>query len=673
MSLLVGLNVGGTFSNTIVYSKDGLQVTKVPSYKGNLTRVLEESLQKLNLNLKEVSSLVISFPLAMHPVLDRSGAKTGLICTEGFIDSLDTQEGRKPYVLRAQQDKIVALIKRRHRREISARIDPDGNVVSPLDMDQVTKLVDGLVSKGVDSIAICLLFSFVDPTHELLIRDYIRKEYPHIDVCISSEVSPIIGEFRRMSTTAVNAYVNPKVRRAIDEISNYLTKKGLVSAPTFLQSSGGVITAEMAKERVVQLMWSCPAGGVMGANKFFGHYKDLITLDIGGTTTDICVIKDSEPPIIMESKVEEYLLQFPVIDIISIPLGGGSVTSVDPFGALMIGPRSAGSEPGPACYDQGGEEATVTDANLLMGMCPSELAGGEVKLKIDKAKKVLGSVAGELGCSESEMAENIYRLSSDNIFHAIAAQVRKRGYDPRDFTLVAYGGAGPTFALDIAKQLGVQRTIIPVHAGAFSGLGLLTIELGHELARSYFTFVQDANLSKINNIFSELEKKAREILRAEKIKEGDVSILKMADMRYVNQTSILSVMMPNQEYYQDLSLFSAGFHRMHFERYGHSFEKDPVELVALKVRGIGRIPAMKPERIERTKGDFRKTIKQREILFPVEGKKMAQVVDRNRLRAGDKISGPAAIEEKTCTTVIPPGMEAEVDEYGSIVVTLRRE
>jgi len=670
MSVLMGLNVGGTFSNTIVYSKDGIQIAKVPSYKGDLTRVLEESLRKLKLNLKEVSSLVISFPLAMHPVLDRSGAKAGLLCTEGFMDSLDTQEGRKPYVLRAQQDKIIALIKRRYRREISARIDPDGNVITALDMDQVAKAVDELAGKGIESIAICFLFSFVDNTHEVMVRDYIRGKYPHIDVCISSEVSPIIGEFRRTSTTAVNAYVSPRVRRAIDEISNYLTQKGLTSTPTFLQSSGGVTTAEMAKEKVVQLMWSCPAGGVMGAIKSFGHYKDLITLDIGGTTTDICVIKEAEPPIIMESKVDEYLLQFPVIDITSIPLGGGSIVSVDPFGALMIGPRSAGSEPGPACYDQGGEEATVTDANLFLGICSAELAGGEVKLSVDKAKTVVETLAGELRCPEREVAESVYRLSSDNIFHAIAAQVRKRGYDPRDFTLVAYGGAGPTFALDIAKELRVKRVIIPPHAGAFSGLGLLTIELGHEFVRSYFTFIQDADLSKINNIFSELEKRAREILKSEKIREEDISILKMADMRYVNQTTILSVVMPDQGHYQNLALFSSGFHKMHHERYGHSFEKDPVELVALEVRGIGRIPAMKPEKIEKTKGRLGKTMKQREILFPLEGKKMAQVVDRNLLRAGDKISGPAAIEEKTCTTVIPSGFEAEVDEYGSIVVMI---
>lgn len=354
MPTSIGLNVGGTFTNTVAYSDKGVQLAKVPSYANDLPRILDESIQKLGLDMKEVTSFVISFPLAMHPLLARKGAETGLICNEGYIDTLDIQEGRKPYVLRAQQSKIYPLIKRRNRREISARMDPDGNEIVTLNMGQVAKAAEELViGRGLKSIAICLLYSYVNSAHEVKVRDYICEKYPNVEVCISSEVSPIIGEFRRMSTTAVNAYVNPKVRSSIDEIQKHLLKKGLNVPLTFLQSSGGVITAEAAKERVVQLMWSCPAGGVMGARNLYYDSKDIITFDMGGTTTDVCLIKDGEPPFVTESKISEYLLQFPVIDVKSESLGGGSIAWADPWGALNIGPDSSGLEPGPACYDRG--------------------------------------------------------------------------------------------------------------------------------------------------------------------------------------------------------------------------------------------------------------------------------------------------------------------------------
>ena len=673
MKLLMGLNVGGSFTNTAVYSEEGIKVAKVPSYKEDLPRILSESLQKLNVELDKVTSLIISFPLAMHPVLARNGAKAGLLCTEGFKDSLDIQEGRKPYVLRGQQDKIMSLIRRRHRREINERIDPDGNIMIPLDMSQVAKAVDELVNKGVESIAVCFIYSFVNNVHEVTVRDYIKKKYPQVDVCISSDVAPIIGEFRRMSTTAVDAYVSPKVKNSVNEINDYLAKKRLSSPLLFLQSSGGVTTSEAVKERVVQLMWSCPVGGVMGAINFFcKDYKDLITLDIGGTTTDVCLIKDGKPPMIMESKVDEYLLQFPIIDITSVPIGGNSIVWNDPFGALMVGPNSTGSEPGPACFDKGGEEATVTDALLLLGMYPLQFLGGQMKLNFNNAKKALGVLAKERKTSEEAVAESIYQLFTGKISHAISALMRKKGYDSRDFTLVAYGGAGPAHGLTVAQELDIKRVIIPPHPGAFCGLGLLTIDLVHELAQSYFTLLENADTKRISDTLAKLEKEAFNLLEKEGMKKEDITITKMADIRYMNQVTELSVALPPKERYDDLNLFSSSFHRMHQSIYGFSFEEDPVELTVLRVRGVGKLPTMTLQKIEKTKDDLKKAIKgERNVFFPLLGRKTTKVIDRKLLLGGHRISGPSVVEEDTSTTVIPSNIEAEVDDYGNIMITLK--
>ena len=338
---------------------------------------------------------------------------------------------------------------------------------------------------------------------------------------------------------------------------------------------------------------------------------------------------------------------------------------------MNICPRSAGFEPGPACYDKGGEEATLTDALLLLGIYPESFLGEKMKLNTAEAKKAIGVVAEAHKSSEEAAAESIYRLANDIIFHYIDGQLSKKGYDPRDFTLIAYGGAGPACAPYVARELQAKRVIIPPYAGVFTGLGLLTIDLVHDMVRSYLTFVHLADLKKINDIFSTLEKEAWNILKAEHVKDEDITLVKMADTRYFNQSNIISVTLPQQESYQSLDLISSSFHQMHHKLYGHSFEEDPVELVALKVRGIGKLPTLKLEKIEKTRGDFKQAVKgQREVLFPLLGKKVSQVIDRSLLLAGDKIPGPAIIEESVCTTVIPPDMQAEVDNYGNIVINL---
>ena len=669
---LIGLNVGGTFTNTVAFSEEGLQIAKVPSYRGDLTKILDESLEKLDVELDKDTSMVVSFPLAMHTVLERSGVKAGLITTEGFSDSLEIQEGRKPYVLNGQQDRIVPLIRRRHTKGVSERIDPDGKVLVPLDMQQLSKAVQELVDSGVKYIAICFLYSFCNDEHEIMARDFIKKKFPEVGVCISSEVAPIMGEFRRMSTTAINAYVSSKVNASVQEIDDFLKRKGLPSNPLFLQSSGGVITSDAVKEGAVQLMSSCPAGGVMGAVNFFGKdYKDIITVDMGGTTTDVCLIKDGKPPLILESKVDDYLLQIPVIDIPTISIGGGSIARNDDFGALMVGPEGTGSEPGPACFGKGGNEATVTDALVVMGMYHDKFSGSGVSLDASRAKKVVAKIAQERNVSEEKLVEEIYRLYTSKVAHTLGTIMRKAGFDARDFTLVAFGGSGPAHCAYIAQELGVKRMVIPAHAGSFSGIGLLTIDFVHELGRSYFTILENADGQKIENIFIDLEKKAVALLRKEGVEDKDISITRMADLRYINQVTELGVVLPRDKILTDKSILSSAFHQMHDDIYGFSYPEDPTEMTILRVQAVGKIPTINPQKIDKGNGDLKVAIKnEREVLFPFRGKVNAKVIDRNLLRGGDKISGPAIIEEDTSTTVLPPEMEAEVDDYGNIVISI---
>ena len=574
---------------------------------------------------------------------------------------------------------VRPFVRRRHRKVVTERLVPPlGEVLTPLDEQEAREQIRALKSEGVESIAVCFLFSYLNPAHELRVQQLIEEEFPEAFVTTSADVSPQFREFERFTTTCLNAFLGPRVTAYIDGLSDRLEEAGSTTELHIMTSNGGVTTTRAISRKPVNTLLSGPAAGVLGGEWVARQTKreNLITLDVGGTSADIGIIT---PRGIVEASARDtriagFPIMIPMIDVHTIGAGGGSIAYIDAGEAFRVGPRSAGSMPGPACYGHSGEEPTVTDANLVLGRLDKDhFLGGEMAIYPDLSFKALESLVDRLGIDVYEAAEGVSTILASNMANAIRSRTIQRGHDPRQFVLAAFGGAGPLNAVEVARHLQIPEVIIPLYPGITSALGLLTTDLKYDFMLTEFMLSNEMRLEKLCRDITDLERAVHEQLRRDGLPDDRIRFLRSLDLRYLGQGYELRIAIPPGSVDEKtLQTVWADFHQLHISEYGHHFPENPIEVVNLRVTGIGAMPPLPQPHFNNPCHDLDEArLKSAETYFRINGslKKLpTEFFERSRIPIGTAIVGPAVIFQKDSTTVLPPGSRATVDEFGNILI-----
>ena len=686
-----GVDIGGTFTDVVLLSDDGTAlVKKVASTPDDYGRAVLQGLgsgiEELGIGPEDVYEVGHGFTVATNAVLEGKGERTALITTEGFRDVLELARIRTPRLYDLYYRKPTPLVERRLRFEVKERMNYKGEVLQPLDMGDVEAVMDRIADEGVTSVAVSLLHSYANPDHERLIEEALRSRFPDANLSISSELLPEMREYERTSTTVINAYVRPVVENYLVSLNDELRRMGITVPLTVMQSNGGLAPVEIAASKPMHCIESGPAAGVVGAFHMGRRLgiDDLITFDMGGTTAKASIIEDGEMLLAPEYEVgggmnvghrllrgSGYILRVPAIDIAEVSSGGGSIAWVDKAGALQSGPQSAGAVPGPVCYDNGGEEPTVTDANVMLGyLNPEYLLGGDFPIDADKASKAIAERVGEpLSMSGIEAAWGVHLLVNSNMGRALRAVSSERGRDPRRFTLMAFGGGGPIHAAGLAESLGISRIVVPPSPGVFSAFGLLFADVEHHFVQTHLKSFPELDLPRVNAILDGLKEKGRGLLRSEGFEDPQQQMQTQLDMKYAGQTSEMTVNMAHDSFDQK-SLIDIGeaFMREHEKTYGYRVD-EPLHLVNIRViaRGISQQSRV-PDAIKLNDKAPSARLSDRMVYFGGE-REWTRTAVINRLGLGAGWSdGPMIVEEYDSTTVVPPGWRASLDPMKNIVL-----
>ena len=680
----VTVDTGGTFSDFVFFNEESgeITITKVPSTpKEPFQAVLNGVKELLDQGVKaaDISFFSHGTTVGTNTLLEEKGAKTGLLVTEGFrgiYEVMEQTRGYGPATYDLFFEKPRLLAPPYYTEEIPERVDFRGEVLKPIDVESSLQAVRRLKKKGVESIAVCFLFSFLNPDHELRMKEIVAKEFPEANLSLSCEVLPQIREFYRMSTTVINGYIAPVVGRYLGLLEGRLREIGVTTPKLYImQSNGGVSTFQRAARKPVATVLSGPAGGVMASLGISQRVdlKNIITFDMGGTSCDVALIHKGTPVITTQGRINQRPISLPMLDIHTVSAGGGTIARVDAVGGVQVGPDSAGADPGPICYDHGGMQVTITDANLVLGVLhPDKFLGGRMKLNKPKAERLLEEkIARPLGLNLLEAADGILKIINVKMEEAIKAVSSQRGYDIRDFTLVAFGGGGPMHAGKIVLDLGIPSLLIPFAPGVTSALGLLMSDVKHDYVRSKLAPLKGLDPNEINRLFSQLIEQARQELRAEGFNESEMEIEASVDLRYAGQGYELTVPSPSPPLKpEDLDLLRQRFDSQHEQAHGHKAETEPVELVSLRLVSLGLVPQarLSPAAASGRKVEAART-GERKIFFGQEhGLLDCQIYSRELLEPGHAVSGPAVIEQMDTTTVIHPEQEAFVDSYRNMMV-----
>ena len=690
----VGVDVGGTFTDLVMEAvrPDGTQqvfVHKVPSTPSDqsvgVVKGVIELCKIADVSPGKIDALFHGTTVATNMVIERDGSDVGMITTKGFRDILHMARHKRPHNFSLQFDvpwQSAPLIKRRNRIAVTERImPPTGIVQTPLDRDEVERAAELFAQRGLEAVVIGFLFSFLNSDHEMQAKEIVRRVLPDAFICASSEVVNTMREYERFSTAAMNAYIGPRTARYLDNLQLRLRAAGVTAFVRMMQSNGGVSTVEQASKSPVGLLLSGPAGGVIGG-RWTGeacHQNQIITIDIGGTSADISVIRDGQLTIKnpRDTEVAHMPVLVPMIDIDAIGAGGGSIAYVDSGGAFRVGPRSAGAEPGPACYGKGGTEPTVTDAQVVLGrLDPEQFLGGG--LKIDPALSeaaIRAKVAEPLGLSVKDAALGILRIINNHMALAIASNSVARGIDPRGFSLMAFGGAGPLHGVALGEAIWAKNVISPLQPGITAAMGLLVTEPRYEYTRSALTILQAGDTAAFDNlgeIFDALQAEAAAQLDSDGVPATAHRFTRIAECRYVGQGFELRVEVPEGPFTSKTATAVAkAFFAVHRTEYGHAFEDQAVELVTLRVIGTARADTLRLPPLP--KGGRRNPAEAALYARPTtfdDGETLdTPRFDRGKLKADDSITGPAIIVQQNSTTVIPRGYTSIVMALGDIVIS----
>jgi N-methylhydantoinase A len=678
----VTVDTGGTFSDFVYLNEETgeTSISKVPSTPDDPSRAILSGIDILlerGVRPDEVNYFCHGTTVGTNALLEGKGAKTGLLVTEGFRGIYEVGEQARPHgpaIFDVMYEKPTPLVLPSATGEVAERVIHDGSVLAELDEKALRRTLAGLRHEGVESLAVCLLFSFLYPKHEQRIREIIHEELPGCEVSLSSEVVPQIREYHRLSTTVINAYLQPILARYIARLAERLESVGVRTKQKYImQSNGGMATFEATAKKGVTTVLSGPAGGVTASVAMARStgFRDIVTFDMGGTSCDVALIKDGQPVIANRGKVEGRDIAMPMMDINTVSAGGGTIAEVDDFGVLQVGPESAGAVPGPACYGRGGVRPAITDCNLLLGyLSEDNFLGGKMRLDAAKARAAVKNyVAGPLGMDELEAAEGVIKIIDVKMEEAIKAISTMRGHDLRDFMLLPFGGAGPLHAGRIARDLGMAGMIIPLHAGVFSAMGLVMSDVAHDYVRSRLTALPGTAPAELNAVFAEMEAQASADLAEEGFEKDRIRINRAFDLRYAGQGYELTVSVGNIRDAADIAAIRNLFDAEHELMFGHKAAGESVEIVSYRVQAVGLVPPVNAKRYEPAGGTLEDaSLGRRPVRF--DGKDVdCAVYQRERLDVGLSFAGPAIVEQFDCTTVILPGQLVRVDEFKNLIVT----
>lgn len=675
----IGVDIGGTFTDVVCVSTNGdLRLVKIPTTRGDPSVAVQHAValmaQNWGVDPADISRFVHGTTAATNAVLERKGARTGLITTSGFKDVLEIgrQMRHRMYDMILHAETPTFLAPGARRKEITERISASGEIFVPLDEEAVIEAANALAADGVEAIAVCFLFSFINPAHELRAREIIRRLHPKIMISLSCEVDPAFREYERTTVTAFDAYVKPVLDRYLANMEQNLIRAGIKAPLQIMQSRGGICSAEVARRRPVRLFLSGPAAGVIGG-RMTGQevgLDNLITVDIGGTSCDIAVICESKPAVRSEGLIDGYPVRVPMVDVNAIGAGGGSIAWLDSAGGLRVGPHSAGSEPGPACYERGGENPTVTDASVVLGYInPDNFAGGSLQLNAELAWKAIEQkIAKPTGLSIEAAALGIHRVLNAQMVEGIRLVSIRRGFDPRKFNLLALGGGGALHATALASELGIGTVIVPQHPGVLCAQGLLAAPIEHEMSAAFPRKIDGLDVAEMARVLNDLDLQCRELMELEGIAPSHIDVQHFADICYVGQSYHLEVRLFLDDQRGALEGLYGDFLQAHDRVYGHS-TRSPAKIVNLRsvhqAAGGRSVDMATASRRGETcsKG-------QRKIL--VSGAKsfaMATVYDREALTVDAHVSGPAVIEQMDTTILLEPGWVARIGANSNLLLT----
>lgn len=674
----LGIDTGGTFTDLCLVDEatGRIEVAKVSSTPKNPGDAVINGIKKLitekDLKPEQITFLIHGTTVATNALLEGKGAPTALITTAGFEDVLLIGRQSRPRLYDFWAKRPTPIVPRSLCFGAPERIAHTGEVLRPLDHAVVGSFIRKIRDHGIHSVAVCLLHAYANPIHEQQIKNLIQDLHPQAFVTISSEILPEFREYERTSTICINAYVMPKVNAYVHHLEGMLQDLKVASELYIMQSNGGVITAQMARESSARTVLSGPAGGAL----IGVHLSDaletpnVITIDMGGTSSDICLIESSQPRLTTEANIEGYPIKLPMIDINTIGAGGGSIAWIDAGGALRVGPQSAGADPGPVCYGRGGEAPTVTDANVILGrLNPDYILGGEMKVHLDRAKAVVTEkIAKPLEIDLMQAAEGIIAVVNANMIRGIRRVSVEKGYDPRDFSLVPFGGAGPLHGVELAMALNMVRVAIPAHPGIASAFGMLSADVRHDYVQTLIINSNQVAGDRLDAIYHDLEVQGQAQLAREGFKGEAVSLSRFADMRYAGQSYELTLPVPEGMISAKVldSLYKR-FHQTHQQSYGYAREGELIEFVNFRVVAKGKLPRSRltdnwpAGQKQSTPADIRT------VWFQGQGMG-TPFYERSHLVKDQIISGPAIVEQLDSTIVIPPGFQAAVDALGNIII-----
>jgi len=682
MAYRVTVDTGGTFSDFVYLNEatDEVTVAKLPSTPDDPSRAILAGVEVLlarGVAPDDIFYFCHGTTVGTNALLEGKGVRTGLLVTQGFRGIYEVAEQCRPHgsaIFDIFYDRPPLLVPESRTGEVAERVSAQGEVLLPLDERALRATIRELRGQDVQSVAICLLFSFLKPEHEERARAIIEEEIPGVAVSLSSDVVPQIREYYRLSTTVINAYLEPILARYIANLEQRLAEVKVKTPQKYImQSNVAIATFSASAKKAMATVLSGPAGGITASVQTCRTtgLKNLITFDMGGTSCDVALIKDGEPSVQSRGKIEGRDIALPMIDINTVSAGGGTLARVDRFGILEVGPQSAGAVPGPACYGRGGTEPTITDCNVVLGYLGEDnFLGGKMRLDSTAARRAVDAhVAKKLSLSVEDAAEGIVRIIDVKMQEAIKAISTMRGHDLSDFQLLAFGGAGPLHAARIAKELGMAGVVMPLYPGVYSAMGLLMSDVKHDYIRSKLSPLAKVNEAEVANVFGELQAHALRDLKAENFRDDQIGIERALDMRYAGQGYEITV--PCGEAL-NLAALRRQFDDNHKQMFGHTAPEEPVEIVSYRLRGIGRVPPVKLPSYRAQgvalKDALRETRKARFGGVTLD----CPVYQRDRLDVGIRFDGPAIIDQLDATTVIPPGYSARVDEFKNILIGVGR-
>jgi N-methylhydantoinase A len=677
----MGVDVGGTFTDICMFNQNTgeVMVHKLPSTPQDPSEAIRNGISQI-METNQVTPIELVFlvhgtTVATNATLERKGCKTAIITTKGFRDVIELARQQRASLYDVQVDKPIPIVERRFRKEVDERVLFDGTVYKEINREEVEQLIRELKQQGIESYAVCFLHSYKNPVNEEVVEKIIQELHPEAYVSISSRVLPEYREYERITTTTLNSYIGPLVGNYANMFERHVESLGMNLVPYINQSNGGLMSIKTTFENPIRTALSGPAAGVSGANyiaKLMG-LKDIITFDMGGTSTDVCLIENNSPQITTKKAIADFPVKVPMTDVVAVGAGGGSIAWVDSGGILKVGPESAGALPGPVSYGRGGTLPTVTDANVVLHrLNPSYILGGRMKIDEGGAYRAIEKLAKQLKMDVLDVARGIITVVNSNMSGAIRIVSVQRGYDPREYALIAFGGAGALHAAYVAKELGIKKVVIPCNPGILCAIGLLTSDIRTDYVCTNIMALDGENIDAMNKSFEELLQKGDAWLADEKIQKEQRLLIKHADMRYYGQNFELSIGVSSEDINADnLELIKQKFHDTHKREYGYCNENANIQIVNFRVTAIGKVSKIQfKAHSEEGKSPVKAIIGKRDVYFDeVEDFVATNVYNRDDLASGNIVEGPAIIEQMDSTIVIPLGHAALVDRYHNLIIT----